>query len=432
VNDVEARLVGLAITEPEYAIPRARAVGLVWSDFLGKAHRELWEGLVEMWDIGMGIDPATVKARLHKDTYVDQLAEVTGTIDADSYARIIVERAIKRGQLALVNRIQSLTKDHDTREVLAEAQSELDRLSARYARMVNPIAVNPADELATSRAWSTTTGLLFLDRLVRLTSGSIHFLAGDPGSGKSTLVSHMLAHNAKRGVNSVGILAESSPLDIKMAMLTQTQHITARFASLVRYNPNFRTRDNIQTVRELWDDHYTDLPLSIYRVNEGPDAVVSLVSSITVPSLICIDHAYAVVSQGRVRADGKEHQTFMRLFAAVETAAKRNNHVIVMANQYTKAGRSEETRGPDAQYGGSGVQNIASTMIHLYQPMAEIDTAVGYRKMRFTIPKCRALLVVDENNRDVDPVQVTREYPGMFWLNTRYRLAQAEMPVARG
>jgi hypothetical protein len=174
------------------------------------------------------------------------------------------------------------------------------------------------------------------------------------------------------------------------------------------------------------------LPLRLHHITGGPSEVTSLVNSLTKPSLICIDHAFAVVAQGRVLPDVREHQTFMRLFAAVETAAKRGNHVVVMVNQYTKAGREGTVRGPDAQYGGSGVQNIATSMIHLARPAAEVETAVGYRKMRFTIPKCRAMLVADENGNPVDPVQVTSDVPGYFFLNVKYRLAETELPLAGG
>lgn len=430
MNEVEARLIGLAITEPDYTIPQTKSVGMVWSDLESKDHRELWQELEAMWDAGTAIDSTTVKARAGKDGYVDDLVKLEGPVDAQTYAKLIVERALERDQRKLGERIPALIKKQSCGELLAEIQGEVDRLSARYARAMTPHIGNPADELDQVDGWSTTTGLYFLDRLVRLTSSGLHFLAGDPGSGKTTIVTHMLSHNAMSGIPSIAILAEGDPLDIKLAMLTQTQRLSARFASRIRYDPTFRSTERIQQVRELWQEEFEGLPLQIHRVSDGPDSVISLVNSITKPSFICIDHAFAVISQSQIRADGREHQSFMRFFAAIESAANRNNHVVVMANQYTKAGREGEERGPDAQYGGSGIQNIATSMIHLMQPRAEISAAVGYRKMRFTIPKVRAMLVADSHGIPIDPVQVTADVPGHFYLNTKYRLAESSLPIA--
>lgn len=429
MSDVEARLVGLAISEPSYAIPRAKAVGMITEDLQGPENRKIWRVLEEMWENEVSIDPATVKAKTGLDGYIDDLANLSGPVDADTYAKIIVDEAITREQLGLAERIRGLVKREGTGTVLSELQSEVDRLSGRYARMASPYTNNPADELEGTDGWSTATGLPFLDRLIRLTSGGLHFLAGDPGSGKSTIVTHMLTHNALHGVPSAGILAESEPLDIKLAMLTQTQAVSAHFASRVRFDPVFRTKERIEKVRRLWQDNFSNLPLRIHQVKEGPDSVISLINSITEPSLVCIDHAFAVISQSSIRADGKEHQSFMRFFSAIDRAAKRNNHVVVMVNQYTKAGREGEERGPDAEYGGSGIQNIATSMIHLMQPQAEISTAVGYRKMKFTIPKCRAMLVADQYGNPIDPVQRTSDIPGRFYLNVKYRIAEDKLPV---
>jgi energy-coupling factor transporter ATP-binding protein EcfA2 len=431
MSDVEARMIGLAVTEPKYAIPHAKRVGMTWSDFKTREHKKIWKELEEMWETGVTIDPSTVKARVGMDGYIDDLADFEGTVDAEAYAKIIVTDAIERDEVNLSHHIQGIAKKKGAGTVLAEIQDEVNRLSARYARMKSPLAQNPAEELENTEGWSTATGLPFLDRLVRLTSGGLHFLAGDPGSGKSTLITHMLAYNARHGVPSVGILAESTPLDIKLAMLTQTQKLSASFASRIRFDPEFRTDSRIERIRELWHDNFEGLPLQIHRVNEGPDAVISLVNSITEPSFVCIDHAFAVVSQGRVRPDGREHQTFMRFFASTEAAAKRNNHVVVMVNQYTKAGREGEERGADAEYGGSGIQNIATTMTHIMQPKSAAEAAVGYRKMTFTIPKCRAMLVVDQHNNPIDPVQRTSDMPGHFWLNVKYRLAEDKLPTLR-
>lgn len=772
MQDVETRLIGLAIQEPAYAIPRALAVGLESDDYSNKARAEIWARIVEMWEDETAIDPITVKANLPSlSDYIDNLADLEGQVDAETYAKLIVEQSIRRSQRGLGSRIIQQCKKDDVDQVLYGTQEELDRLSARFTRMNSPLIRNPADALG-EKGWSTDTGLPFIDRLLRLTSGGIHFLAGDPGSGKAqpldakvltpsgwklmgdmqpgdevvnpsggtasvtgvypqgeseiykvtfsdgaeteccaehlwhtqthnqrnrdqhsikplkkiiealktdnrekwhyvpmpepvdfdskelpldpyllgymigngcllggvrfstpdvetlkelervisdevsiryikdydfsiasdewrnnpvldalrelglhgkhsygkfiprkylnaplkdrvallqglmdsdgstdghsqeystsseelahdfielvrslggkvslndriphytykgkrregrrsyrvhislptnivpfrlsrkldnftprtkyqpyryiksvepcgkketqcikldssnqlyitddyivthntTQIIHMLAHNAQRGINAVGLLAESSQLEVSLGMLTQRKAISSYWASQIRFNPEFRTKERIEKVRNLWDEHFGNLPLQVHSVNGGPPEVVSILNAITEPSLICIDHAYAVVSQGRMSEQIREHQSFNHLFSAVQKAAERNDHIVVMANQYTKAGRQEETRDADAEYGGSGVRNIATSMIHLMQPEATVVTAAGYRQMEGTVPKCRAMLVADKYGNPVDPVQITVEnkMPFNYFVNTKYRCVVDNLPT---
>lgn len=433
MQDVEARLIGLALLEPAYAIPRALAVGLEPEDYGTTTHTKLWSRIVEMWQNDTAIDPVTVKANLSSlSDYIDSLADLEGRVDAETYAKLIVEQSLRRAEQGLGSRILQQSKQEDVDKVLYSTQSELDRLSARFTRMNSPLIKNPADALG-DKGWSTDTGLPFIDRLLRLTSGGIHFLAGDPGSGKTTQVIHMLAHNAQHGVNAVGLLAESSQLEVSLGMLTQKKAISSYWASQIRFNPEFRTKERVEKIRNLWDEHFGDLPLQVHSVNSGPPEIISIMNAITEPSLICIDHAYAVVSQGRVSEKIREHQSFNHLFSAVQKAAERNDHIVVMVNQYTKAGRQEETRDADAEYGGSGVRNIATSMIHLMQPEAAIVTAAGYRQMEGTIPKCRAMLVADKHGNPIDPVQITVEngMPFRYFVNTRYRLVVDKLPTAK-
>jgi hypothetical protein len=424
---VELRLTASAIRNPETVIPEAQASGLSPTDFSNHKMSLVWRALYEMWNEGIAIDEVTTRDK--SDVNTKRILEEAGDqeIDPQTYIKIVLEKSLERILKNSASEMAEIAQE-DVQSAISYAARLSEGASERWARMVSPTITNPADMLDASGGWHTTTGLEFIDRIVRLTSGGLHFLAGDPGSGKTSLVIHALAHNARRGVPSIGILAESSQLEISLAMLTQAQKLSAYQANQIRYNPEYRTEENIQRVRHLWDKEFGDLPLQIFSVTDGPQAVINIVNSISKPSFICIDHAFAVVAQNR-GADQREYQTFNDLFSGVESAAERNDHVVVMVNQYTKSGRQGEKRGPDAQFGGSGVQNYATTMIHLMKPEADVSTAAGYRKMQATIPKCRAMLAADENGNPIDPVRYTEDIPLEYWIHTTYRRLLSECPI---
>lgn len=429
MSEVATRLIGLAISEPEHTVPIALSTGLDAGDFPPGNDSVIWSELMGMWKEGAAIDDVVLKARLPQlSSYVDAIKDVSGEIDVETYARVIIGESLKRRVAAVSKTLPVVAREGGITDGLAWMQEESDAMAAKWARANSPTIQNPADALSLGKGWATASGLLFLDRLIRFTSGGIHFLAGDPGSGKTSMIVHMLSHNARHGVNSVGVLAESSQLEVSLAMLTQAKAITAGYANQIRYNPGFRTAAKIQEIRELWDTHFGDLPLQVHSVSAGPSEVNTIINSITKPSFICIDHAVAVVAQAEVSKDVREYQTFNAFFSNVKKAAERNDHIILMANQYTKAGRQGEERDADAEFGGSGVRNIAESMVHLMEPKANIETASGFRQMQLTVPKCRAMLVSDQYGHPVDPVRATKNNPVPYYINVRYRKVSSTIP----
>jgi hypothetical protein len=215
-------------------------------------------------------------------------------------------------------------------------------------------------------------------------------------------------------------------LDVTLSLLLQTREIDGVFCTNMRYNQAYRTERNLQLVEDLWEQHYGGLPLRIYVSDQGVDEVVSLVSSQTTPSLILIDHAYAIVGQSAKGTGLKEHQQYINLFSRVRAAIKRRNHVGIMFNQFKLSGRADSHRGPDAQYGGSGVQNIMATMLHIWpEDSEEAVTSNGFRLINSLCVKIRAMILADENGFPIDP----RGQEDRFWLENRYRKIVDRLPI---
>jgi len=435
--EAERRLVTAGLSYPDKVIPMAQGRGLSVEDFHWIYLGWMWEGIVALRDDGDVVTPETLYEYLvirdRWNTKVQKLLKEPPEVPLDeveTWIKIVISKAVRREEILVGRELITSAYDEETdpQERIVVSQSELDRLSTRYVRMRNPLTTNPADQLEGADGWFTFTGIPFIDEWLRLVSGELHFIAGDPGAGKTTGAIQMATANV-RGitimdppgfkprppVSTVIIAAETDQLEIKMGMLLQTGKLDASFAQRIRYDFGYRTKNNLKKVRDLWDEYYGDLPIRIYRTSRGEDEVVSIVSSITEPSLVIIDHAFAIVGQSEAASNMREYQRYISLFSKTLQAVSRNNHVGVMLNQYTKGARQEEERGPDAQFGGSVVQNIASTMIHLWS-MNLID-AMGNKMMRGKCWKARATILVDENGHTIDPREKYKDY----WIETRHR-----------
>jgi KaiC/GvpD/RAD55 family RecA-like ATPase len=320
--------------------------------------------------------------------------------------------------------------------ILDETRQKITDIGRRYIRAKQPRIGNPADALSTSKAWALPlTGLSLIDKWVRLTSGELHLIAGDPGSGKTTLAIAIASAVALENVPVLFITAETDPAEIQLSMLTQIglDGIDVGFVNRVRFDPTFRIERNIAKVRKLWDTHFQNVPLAIVKVSDGPQEVISAVLALATPHLVLVDHAYAVVSQSERTI--KEHREFIMFFAGLLSATQLGNHLTIAFNQYTRAGLSEIVRDANAQYGGSGTRNIASSMLHLRQPRAGdlLTSEKGYKKMLAAWVKVRVMLIEDADGHLIDPLNQDIS----FWIENRYRrivdhLYKKEEPLPYG
>jgi hypothetical protein len=88
------------------------------------------------------------------------------------------------------------------------------------------------------------------------------------------------------------------------------------------------------------------------------------------------------------------------------------------------SGREGGERGPDAQYGGSGVRNIADSIIHIWPDDTDLAHAtVGTILVNAECHKVRARLVADQDGNPINPIG-RRE---RFWLDNRYRMIRDEL-----
>lgn len=320
------------------------------------------------------------------------------------------------------------SKKESLSETLPWLRGKIDGLQLRYLRAAHPVIGNPADTLESLGTWSITTGVPIVDKWIRYTSGDPHFIAADPMGGKTTLCINFASGASSEGIPTLVILAEPKPLEIQLGMLSQLQNpqLDANLMNDLRFDPNARkNKHNISKVRHAWDNTYAAAPLRIVQISDGPDEAVSLISSLSEPTFILIDHAFAVVKQVERHIREGEHIAFYRFFQQMQQESQRGNHIPLIFNQFTKAGRATTDRGPDAQYGGSGVRAIAGSMWHLRLPSSDgLNTDKGHQQVIGRYVKVRARLVCDASGNRVNPLAVGpsgQTVAQIFYINHRYR-----------
>jgi len=325
------------------------------------------------------------------------------------------------------------SKRESLSETLPWLRGKIDGLQLRYLRAAHPRIGNPADELESLSSWSVSTGVPIIDNWIRYVSGDPHFIAGDPGSGKTTICIAIASGTSSNGIPTLVITAETPPLEIQLGMLSQLREsgLTAGLMNDLRYDPTARTTSKIDSVRQAWERIYARAPLRIVQVANGPDEVVSIISALAEPTVVLIDHAFAVVKQVEKHIREGEHIAFYRFFQQVQRESQCGNHIPVIFNQFTKAGRATVDRGPDAQYGGSGVRAIAGSMWHLRLPTSDLlNTQHGYQQIKGQYVKVRARLVCDELGNRVNPLAVDKfgnTVTQTFYINNDYRSVHSDL-----
>jgi len=423
-KEAERALIGAVIKYPA-VISQARTVGLQATDFASIQAQEWWRKFTDLHDKGKPMDvaiAATITGKTHDE--IEALVATVPDLDAlnvPEYAKLIVTDAIAR-RFAQLKTVHS----ESTRADLLAMQSEVESLLHRYVQMENSHVPNPADTLESSRGWSAPWGIDFLDKRIRLVSGARpHFLAGDPSSGKSAIAIQTATFNAMTSDHQVIYCAtEDQVLDITMAMLVQTGKLSTYEANRLQYEPASRTRSNLAKLRALWDSELGDIPLVIHEVRSAAE-VLTIVGAAPEQSLIILDHLYSLMMQ----TDSKkrnEHEKFAAFIGNLCTLCGRGEHIMLVLNQFTKAGRSNDERGPDAQYGGSVIGNAAVSMVHIQIPNSDqVCSSSGYMARTGSVVKAKALLVVDAGGNTVNPVGQSFQ----FFIHGKHRLAVSTLPL---
>jgi replicative DNA helicase len=407
------------------SLPAVVAMGLSDAHFSDQRHARLYEEIVALYRAGRPVDGVTLDkiltayGGLGKRLYESPSSDTPDA--AEDYARTIVKSAIAREAILAFRKhaTRAYNPSNSIESILADMQKSMDEMRSTLSRTTNPCLSNPADALAAGSEWSVRPGVPWFDERIRFASGRVHGVAADPSAGKSMFAIQSAASNLKDGVSVAVFLAEDDRLDVQLTLLAQTGELDMAFVNRIRFDENFKTEENLQKVRELWDEHFSNVKLRAFTVSQGPEEVLDNIRALNDDKYyIIIDHAFAVIGQGEKRIE--DHRAFTEFYAGLNRLAKNGNHVIVVLNQFKLSGRKSglTDRELDAQYGGAGIAAILWTVVHMWvdDPVSKLDS--GWIAVNIVCKKNKARLVIDEKGNPVDPM----DGPGIIYIQPEHRL----------
>lgn len=416
-----------AMTMPDTILPIYQRLGLTAEQFSGVQQKRLYAAMLALREDGKTIDQVmlsgllTGMADLNKQL-LDSPSQDTPTAAVD-YALTVIEAALSRDVIE-ASRFAAMPlygMKKPVVDVARELRDRMDEVLITHGRTTTKPMTNPADDLAEEDGWSVQIGIPWFDERIRLVSGRCHGLAGDPNTGKSLIAYQTVGFNACAGIPTAIFVAEDKELDIKTTLLAQLQgRIDMVFVNRIRYDPSFKTESNLAIVREMWDEHYGNVHFIAASVTGGPEAVLNAIEALPGPHFVVVDHAYAVVGQARKQSD-QMYRDYILFYSGLEMVTERCNHITLILNQYkvSERGSKNPDRGEDAQFGGSIVQNILFTMVHMWKPSGEdTETPSGWQAVYIECVKAKARMVVNEAGEVKDPL----DGPGVIRIHLKYRV----------
>jgi replicative DNA helicase len=198
-------------------------------DFFIHRHQWIWQAFGALHDKQIPIDLLTVSEELDR---MGRLADVGGaayimalinqvpsSLNAESYGRIIEAHAIRRKMITAANQIASLAYDEkiDISQVKDLAFDAVEKaVSASMSSDMKPISelvseqYDRIDTLSKSKEDDTkiiTTGLIDLDKHLRIRKKNLVIIAARPGIGKTGLALTIASHAAMKRKKRVAIFS---------------------------------------------------------------------------------------------------------------------------------------------------------------------------------------------------------------------------------
>jgi replicative DNA helicase len=227
--EIEAALLGCIMLEPGQALPMATAL-VQATDFYMEGHREIFESMVKLHDLGVMPDDIAVITDLHAtgkiakaggNAYVGKLPNtVTSAYGVSNYARMVLEKSRARRMIALNQAAaEALRAGDQPDQVIYQLQQGIEDVIQRGVRKDEIERVGDAAQVEIERliklynaggsaaTQGYSTGLAFLDEAMNgFQLSDFIVLGARPSTGKTTWAIYMLASAMMDGA-TVGFLS---------------------------------------------------------------------------------------------------------------------------------------------------------------------------------------------------------------------------------
>lgn len=279
-RDAEVNVLGSLLIDSERYYDVSRWIS--GDDFYFRKHQYIWAAIRDLVNDGMTVDVTTVAARLKdvgrysdiggQEYLLSLTIETASTLGAESYARIVQEKSIRRQLVARSAEIATLAKDEATAldNVFQTAERKLyeiheNRSSKGFetAQEVIQEVFSKLHEKAQSQEeyHGLPTGFVDLDKMLGGMHGSdLMIVAARPGMGKTSFLMSVMRHAALRAKKSVVFFSlEMGNDQIMQRLLSQESGIDSRKIRDGRLAPDelqslLISMDNIGDTRLYLDD----------------------------------------------------------------------------------------------------------------------------------------------------------------------------------
>jgi replicative DNA helicase len=218
-REAEEAAIGSVLINPD-AYHDVRVI-LCAEDFYIDRHKFIWRAFDALVEKTQPIDLLTVTEELDRmgrlgeiggPAYLTSLVnQVPTSINAEAYAVIVAQLAVRRRMIQAANRVATLAYNPDipVDEAIEQAWAALETVNSDGATheiaQIMAEAFDRVSELAQlplDQRRGLDTGLTELDKILRIRRKNLVTIAGRPGMGKTGLAMTIALHNAlKRGKN---------------------------------------------------------------------------------------------------------------------------------------------------------------------------------------------------------------------------------------
>lgn len=388
-NEAEQSVLGAMFLEKECipdVISRVRG-----NDFYVDRHKELFEGIVELFNLGKPIDLVTLEEQLTLRGSLEKIGGikfvvevanmVPSTENAIYYADIVKEKAVLRSLIRLCDKVSSACYrgDEETDDILANAQQGIINISqgrtskglVHIGRYIDE-SVEYLDKLSGEDKDNVVTGIStgFID-IDRRTAGfhpsELILIAARPGMGKTSLALNIAQNAAVKDHKKVAVFSLEMPgIQIANRLLSSE----AKISSDKLKKGNLRDEDWVKIAQAAVilgkASIYVDDTSSITVTEIGARCRKLMLEKGL--DMVVIDYLQLMSVGGRGSGSGNRQQEISEISRTLKILANDLNIPVIALSQLSRSSDKEKREPVLSDLRDSGaIEQDADVVMFLYR-----------------------------------------------------------------
>ncbi len=406
-RQAEEALVGSILINPEIFLEVTQLVDP--EDFYIMRNQWIWESMRFLNEHGSPIDVLTLVKALEDSHHLDEIGgmaylltlinQVPSALNAEAYAKIVAENAVRRRLINAANDIARLAyrQDRSIDLVVEEAEKAIFSVSEKNVRKdIRPIKevlgeyYERMDDLATrsEEILGVPTGLIDLDELTGgLQKSDLLILAGRPGSGKTGFMLGAAKFAAMTHKKHVAVFSlEMSNEQLVQRMLAQQTGIDTQRLRTAKLSGNEWTLfvqgiESLSTAQMFLDDTPGITPLQLRTKCRRLHMEYGL-------DMIIID--YLQLMSGDMRTDNRV-QEVSQISRSFKILARELNVPVLAGAQLSRAVEQRADKRPvlsDLRESGS-LEQDADIVMFIHRPDALDEDSPKHNLAELIVAKHR-------------------------------------------